>query len=153
MEESTHLAANKFISPWGKESPKDPMPAYTAQGEKFLASHMPELEKAGLPKGSYKFEYVKDPETWLPLVAIKPEAKMSPKTKDELSMYKHTKFISDRDNTVYLEPGKILSLSGAFNKKSFLVDMLDKIASTLESKGLIKEAERIDIISNTLEIQ
>jgi hypothetical protein len=34
---------------------------------------------------------------------------------------------------------------------SILSDRLDKVASSLESKGLLKEAEAIDIISNTLE--
>lgn len=32
-----------------------------------------------------------------------------------------------------------------------LIDQLDKISSSLEDQGLIKEAEEIDIISNTLE--
>lgn len=32
-----------------------------------------------------------------------------------------------------------------------IVKLLDKIASSLETKGLVKEAEELDVISNTME--
>lgn len=143
--------ANRLVSPWGPyKHPKDPMPSYTQQGDKYLASHMPELEKVGLYKGSYKYEYVKDPETFKPLIVVKPDDKMSQRTIDDLSMYKHTKFISERENEFYLEPGKVLSGQGQ-SRMASIIEYLNKIADSLESKGLIKEAFEIDKISDKIE--
>jgi hypothetical protein len=34
-----------------------------------------------------------------------------------------------------------------------LIAMLDKVASAIQDKGLIKEAEELDIIANTLEVE
>jgi len=94
--------------------------------DRYLAYHIPTLERSGLPEGSYQYKLVKDP-YGMTVVAVTPKSPISVKVKKSLELYKYTEFIDDKNNTIYLSPGKVTGGNPAIPLKEAVIPPLDSV--------------------------
>jgi len=95
------------------------------QGKQYLEYHIPTLERAGLPKGSYEYGMVSVPGS-PSLVYVKPRKGFTQKAIDYLKQYKYFSRMDEKENIIYMEMGKL---------KYAITDPIRMIAQEIKESG------------------